>query len=110
MAVSCKPHTPTCNALNLTMCVRYGRKHWMTSTGKTYDQRYDEYEAEYDKYAQACQRSGEPLAPKVRRKGGYHAISATKSVSKQLAELDALRQQGIVRQSPPSSSTIVLDT
>ena len=83
-----------------TLCVPCGSEHWQTKTGQTYDERYEEYEEEHRLHVIACLKTGAKPDPKVRQRAGYHAISATKSVAQQVADLDKLREQGIVRQSP----------
>ena len=54
----------------------------------------------YAEHKRLCLADGVKPAPKVRPRGGYHAINASKSISKQYAELKALRQKGIIRESP----------
>ena len=66
----------------------------------TYDERYALYEREHAEHVASCQRTGDKPAPKLRKRAGYHAISASKSMAKQRADLDELRHQGHVRPSP----------
>ena len=84
----------------LTLCVLCGSEYWQEQTGLTYDERYDAYEEAHQAHVVDCLKRGQKPEPKVRKRAGYHAIDATKSVAKQMADLDELREQGYVRQSP----------
>ena len=82
------------------MCVPCGSQHWQDKTGQTYDERYDAYEVQHRAHVLDYLKQGLKPEPKIRKRAGYHAIDATKSVAKQMADLDEMREQGYVRQSP----------
>lgn len=107
-----KCHTPASHCLHccieiLTQIVCCGdRAYWSRVTGKDYDGRYADYEQEYADYVEDCRKHGEePKERKVRKKGGFHAISATVSIPRQIARLNQLRQEGLVRTSPNVNRT-----
>ena len=89
---------------------RVRRERWFEATGLKYDQRrakylqeYAEYEKWYDKMLADPEKylgKGVPIPAKVRRIGTFHGIECSKTIPEQMAELDDLRRQGRVRNSP----------
>ena len=89
---------------------RVRRERWFEATGLNYDQRRAKYEQEYAEYEKWYDKmladpekvlgKGVPIPAKVRRIGTFHGIECSKTIPEQMAELDDLRRQGRVRNSP----------
>jgi hypothetical protein len=86
------------------------RDYWFNKEGLGYDARYAKYlkeYLEYEKWYDAMLKNptkyldpGEEIPKKVRRIGSFHGIKCSKTIPEQMAELDDLRRQGRVRNSP----------
>ena len=55
--------------------------------GKDYNGRYADYEVEYELHVEACKKAKVEPEKKVRKRGGFHAITPTCSIPKQIEQL-----------------------